>query len=71
MRHNVGRLDQFMRLFIGVSLLTYLSKHGLAAPAWPIISLFGSALVLSAAFHYCPIYDALGLSSRDAPVGNG
>lgn len=66
MKRNVGRLDQFIRLFVGVALLAYIVKDGVLMPAWPLLGLVGVVLVLTAAFSYCPLYDVFHIASNDS-----
>ena len=63
---NLGSLDRIIRAVVGLALIIipFLA-------AWPIAALVGSlvagaVLVATAAFSFCPIYAALGLSSKHA-----
>lgn len=67
MKHNIGRLDQFIRIFIGMALVAYILKVGTLMPNWPLVGLVGVALLVTAAFSYCPLYSAFNVSSRDQP----
>ncbi|KAA0073995.1 DUF2892 domain-containing protein [Tardiphaga sp. P9-11] len=65
MKRNIGRLDQFIRIFIGLALLAYVVKDGQLMPGWPLLGLLGVVLVGTAALSYCPLYDVFKVSSRD------
>ena len=67
MKHNIGRLDQFIRIFIGMALVAYILKVGTLMPNWPLVGLVGVALLVTAAFSYCPLYSVFHVSSRDQP----
>jgi hypothetical protein len=67
MKHNIGRLDQFIRIFIGMALVAYILKVGTLMPNWPLVGLVGVALLVTAAFSYCPLYSVFNVSSRDQP----
>jgi hypothetical protein len=67
MNRNIGRLDRFIRILIGMALVAYLLKDGTLMPNWPLLGLVGVALLVTAAFSYCPIYDVFNVSSRDRP----
>ncbi len=65
MKRNVGRLDQFIRIFVGMALVAYILRDGTLMPNWPLVGLVGVVLLVTAAFSYCPLYDAFNVSSRD------
>jgi hypothetical protein len=66
MKHNVGRLDQFIRIFIGLSLLAYIVKDGTLMPGWPLVGIIGALLVGTGFLSYCPLYDWLRISTRNS-----
>ena len=64
MRHNVGRPDQIIRIILGVALFALPSLFGLSTwGSWGAY-VVGAVLVATAVFGFCPIYAALGLSTR-------
>jgi len=65
MKRNIGRLDQFIRIFIGLALIAYIFRDGTLAPEWPFFGFIGLVLIVTAAFSYCPAYGMFGFSSRD------
>ena len=64
MPNNLGRPDQIIRVILGVGLLALPSLAGLAG--WGARGSYGVGAVLigTAAFSFCPIYAALGISTR-------
>lgn len=65
MAGNLGRIDQFIRLLIGMAVLAYIVKDGSPMPDWPLPGLLGAVLMVTAFFSYCPFYDALGFNTSD------
>ena len=65
---NVGTLDRIIRLVVGALLVA--APLVIAAPLWASALAFwasiivGIVLIATAAFSFCPIYAALGLSSK-------
>lgn len=64
MKRNVGRLDQFIRIFIGMALIAYMLKDGTPTAGWPLFAIVGVVLLVTAAFSYCPLYAVFNFSSR-------
>ena len=64
MKPNVGRADQIVRIVVGVGLflLPTLLQFG-PWGSWAVY-LVGAILIATALFNFCPIYAALGLSTR-------
>ena len=58
-KQNVGALDQWLRFAVGFVLL-FLTGAGIIGP-WGYI---GLVPLLTAMFRFCPLYHALGISSR-------
>jgi hypothetical protein len=61
---NVGTLDRVIRAILGIALFIVPFVAG-----WPLLGLVisviaGLVLVSTAAISFCPIYAALGLSSK-------
>lgn len=55
---NVGRLDAYFRISIGLTLFGY----GIAKKSGSFI-IFGAGQVASGVTRYCPMYNALGITS--------
>lgn len=67
---NVGTLDRIIRALVGLALIIvpFLA-------AWPTFVLavslvVGAILIATAALSFCPIYAALGLSSKQGRLGH-
>ena len=61
---NVGNIDRIIRTIVGIALIIAPFAAG-----WPLLGLVisvivGVVLVATAAIGFCPIYAALGLSSK-------
>lgn len=63
MARNVGRIDQYVRIIIGLTLIAYTVKDGLLGAGWPIIGTVGMVLIATAFFSYCPLYLLLGTNT--------
>jgi hypothetical protein len=61
---NVGNIDRFIRAIVGIALIIVPFVAGWAMLGLVISVLVGVVLVATAAFGFCPIYAALGLSSK-------
>ncbi len=69
MVRNVGRLDQFIRIFIGLALIAYVFRDGTLMPGGLVLGLIGAVLLGTAFFGYCPAYALLGVSSKGQAGG--
>lgn len=65
MKRNVGRLDQFIRIFVGMALIAYVFKDGALTPYWWLFAVVGAVFLVTAALSYCPIYSVFNFTSRD------
>ena len=63
---NVGTLDQYVRIVVGLALVAYGVQEGLSIQGWHWVGLIGLVLLATAFVKSCPLYTALGLSSRTA-----
>lgn len=65
---NVGAIDRGLRLVVGLGLVLLPFVSGWAIwseMVWTVLSVVvGLVLIGTAAFSFCPIYAALGLSSK-------
>jgi hypothetical protein len=64
MTRNMGRIDQFLRILIGLALFAYGVKDGAIAAGWLPLGVVGVILIITALFSYCPLYTVLGVSTR-------
>ena len=65
MAQNVGALDRYARLFIGLTLLSFAFGNGLKIEGWHWLGLFGFVFLVTALLQSCPAYSLLGTSTRD------
>jgi hypothetical protein len=66
---NVGTIDQYVRIVVGLALVAFALQDGLPIQGWHWAGLTGLMLLVTAFFWSCPLYGALGFSSCE--VGNG
>lgn len=64
MARNVGRIDQYVRIIIGLALIAYIVKDGSLGAAWLVAGTVGFVLIATAFFSYCPLYTLLGVNTR-------
>jgi Protein of unknown function (DUF2892) len=60
---NVGIIDQYVRIVLGLALFAFAFQDGLAVQGWHWVGLLGLVLLATAFFRSCPIYQALGVST--------
>ena len=60
---NIGTIDQYVRIVLGLALVAYALQDGLAIEGWHWVGLLGVASLATAFFRSCPLYTALGISS--------
>ena len=60
---NVGTIDQYVRIVVGLALVAYALQDGFSIQGWHWAGLIGLVLLVTAFFKSCPIYTALGMSS--------
>ena len=61
---NVGTLDRIIRVIVGLALIVVPFAAGWSLPAAIAGVIVGAILLATSAFSFCPIYAALGLSSK-------
>jgi Protein of unknown function (DUF2892) len=66
MSRNVGSVDRVIRIVIGVALIAFAARIGFPDSGWNWVGWIGVVPVLTAAFGTCPLYSAIGLSTRTA-----
>ena len=64
MTRSIGRIDQFLRIIVGLALLAYTVKDGTLGPGWLGGGALGLVLVATAFFSYSPLYTLLGINTR-------
>ena len=65
---NIGTLDQYVRIVLGLALIAYAFQDGLAIQGWHWVGLLGVVPLATAFFRSCPLYVALGISPPRPPV---
>ena len=63
---NVGTIDQYVRIVIGLALVAYALQDGLSIQGWHWAGLIGLVPLATAFFKSCPLYQALGITTREA-----
>jgi hypothetical protein len=61
---NVGTIDQYVRIVVGLALVAYALQDGLSIQGWHWFGLIGLALLATAFFKSCLLYQMLGISTR-------
>jgi hypothetical protein len=64
MPKNMGTLDQYVRIVLGLALIAYAFQDGLAIEGWHWVGLLGVVPLVTAFFKSCPLYTVLGISTR-------
>jgi hypothetical protein len=64
MTRNVGLIDQYARIIIGLALIAYTLKDGSLGSGWLVAGTLGCVLIATAFFSYCPLYTWLGINTR-------
>jgi Protein of unknown function (DUF2892) len=68
MSMNMGRLDQYVRIVVGLALVAFAFQGGLSIQGWHWFGLAGFVLLLTAFFRSCPAYSVLGISTRERRI---
>ena len=66
MKANVGGIDRFLRIVIGLGLLAFLFLSESDARWWGLV---GVVPLLTAVINFCPLYAVFGIDT--CPVANG
>jgi len=61
---NMGPIDQYVRIVLGLALIAYAFQDGLDIQGWHWVGLLGVVPLATAFFKSCPLYTALGISTR-------
>ena len=64
---NIGTIDQYVRIVLGLALVAYALQDGLAIQGWHWVGLIGVVLLVTAFFKSCPLYTALGYLKLPRP----
>ena len=60
---NVGTIDQYVRIIVGLALVAFALQDGLSIQGWHWAGLIGVMPLATAFFRSCPIYSAVGIST--------
>jgi hypothetical protein len=60
---NVGTLDQYVRIVVGLALVAFAFQDGLSIQGWHWAGLIGLVLLATAFLKSCPLYTVMGISS--------
>jgi hypothetical protein len=63
---NVGTVDQYVRIVVGLVLVAFAFQDGLSIQGWHWAGLIGLVLLATAFFRSCPLYQALGIATSEA-----
>jgi DUF2892 family protein len=63
MTRNLGRIDQFIRIVIGLAFAAFAVKDGALGAEYVAAGVIGVVLLLTAFFSHCSLYNLLGLST--------
>lgn len=61
---NIGTVDRYVRIVLGLALVAFAFENGLNIEGWHWAGLIGFVLLLTAFFNSCPLYTAVGISTR-------
>ena len=64
---NIGTIDQYVRIVLGLVLVAYALQDGGTIERWHRVGLLGVVPLATAFFRSCPLYTALGISSCPVP----
>ena len=60
---NMGTIDQYVRIVLGLALIAYAFQDGIDIQGWHWVGLLGVVPLATAFFKSCPLYTALGIST--------
>jgi hypothetical protein len=68
MSRNIGIIDQYVRIVLGLVLIAFAFQDGPLIQGWHWVGLAGLVLLITAFFRVCPAYRVTGFSTleRDA-----
>jgi hypothetical protein len=68
MSRNVGRVDQYVRIVVGLTLVAFAFQDGLSIQGWHWLGLAGFVLLVTAFFRSCPAYSVLRISTCESRI---
>lgn len=60
MTRNLGKIDQFVRIVLGLAMIAFVFREETMSPIWPVFLPIGAILIATAFFSFCPLYTLLG-----------
>ena len=66
---NVGKIDQYVPIVVGLALVGYKFQDALSMQGWHWVGLTGFVLLVTAFFKSCPVYSVLGMSPCEHQIG--
>ena len=66
MIRNVGKVDRYIRIVIGLAMVAFVFRTGTMDPIWPVLLPIALILFATAFFSLCPLYTLLGWSTGGA-----
>jgi len=66
---NVGTIDQYVRIVLGLALIAFAFQDGLPIQGWHWFGLAGFVLLVTGFFKTCPAYSVFGLSTCERRTG--
>jgi hypothetical protein len=69
MSRNIGTIDQYVRIVLGLALVAFALQDGFSIQGWHWFGLVGFVLLLTAFFRSCPAYSAFGISTCERKIG--
>ena len=61
---NMGTIDQYVRIVLGLALVAFALQDGWSIQGWHWVGLIGFVMLGTAFFRSCPLYTVFGISSR-------
>jgi hypothetical protein len=61
---NMGTVDQYVRIVVGLALVAFALQDGFSFQGWPWVGVLGLVLFVTAFFRRCPLYQVMGISTR-------
>jgi hypothetical protein len=68
MSTNVGRMEQYVRIVVGLAPVAFAFLNGLSIERWHWAGLLGFVMNLTAFFRSCPAYGVFGISTCEREV---
>jgi len=65
---NVGTVDQYVRIVLGLALVAFAFQDGLSIQGWHWAGLAGIVLLVTAFFKSCPVYSVFGISTGERRI---